>query len=99
VEGRNRTKNQLTRRTKKLNKLGQVRQTLWAGSCKWDSLIEGKIRKNLKLNSQNNQMLKDKKKNSILKYNLKKDTSEHPRSKSWDRDDPTKNKSKENDES
>jgi hypothetical protein len=93
-------KYQLIKRTKKLNKLGQVRQTSRAGSCKWDSLIEGKTRKILKLNSQTNQMLKDKKKkNSILKYNLKKDTSEHPRPKSWNRDDPTKNKSEENDES
>jgi len=59
VEGRNK-KNQLTKRTKKLNKLGPVRQTSRAGSCKRDNLIEGKTRKFLKLNSQINQMLKDK---------------------------------------
>jgi hypothetical protein len=60
------------KKDKKTSKLRKVWQTPQIGSYEHDNLIKSKIKKNIKLNSQTNQMLKDLKKYQYYKNKIKK---------------------------
>jgi len=64
------------KKDKKTSKLRKVWQTPQIGSYEHDNLIESKIKKNIKLNSQTNQMLKDLKKYQYYKNKIKKNLSQ-----------------------